>query len=176
MSEEKKSVEKKLYEIGFHIIPSVSPEKLVGEVATIKKTLTSNGAEIVKEIEPKLINLAYQMVKKILDANYKFNKAYFGSITFNATATAVEIIKKEIDANNSILRYLLVKTVDDVEHSTNKIAREKSEEIVEADADEVVADDGIDLGDEVVEEEAVVKSEDKSEAKTVDAAIDELVK
>ncbi len=172
MSEVNKTSEKKLYEIGFHIVSSVNPEKVSDEVAKIKKTLTNNNADIVKEIEPKLINLAYQMTKKILDNNYKFDKAYFGSITFNSTTSDVEVIKSELEANNSILRFLLIKTVDDPEHSTNKIPREK---VTKKGSKE---DEVADVVEETVEVESeeVVNDESAEPKEDIDEAIDELVK
>ncbi len=174
MSEENKTSDKKLYEVGFHIVSSINADKVVDEVSKIKKTLTDNGAEIVNEIEAKLINLAYQMTIKILDNNYKFDKAYFGSITFNATAADVVSIDSELKANNNVLRFLLVKTVNDPEHSTNKIPREKVNKKAgsEVEAEEVpvveeVAEVALDVDAEVVSDDT---------DKGVDEAIDELVK
>ncbi len=174
MSEENKTSENKLYEVGFHIVPSVNLDKVADEVEKIKKTLTNHKAEIVKETEAKLINLAYQMTKKILDNNFKFDKAYFGSITFNSTAANVELIKSEIEANNNILRFLLVKTVDDLEHSTNKIPREKGDKNNAAEPDEVVEESPAETTE--VSEDVAVETDDIADATDVDEAIDELVK
>jgi len=171
MSEENKTSEKKLYEVSFHIVPSVNLDKVADEVEKIKKTLTNHKAEVVKEVEAKLINLAYQMTKKILDNNFKFDKAYFGSITFSSSTSDVELIKPELESNNNILRFLLIKTVDDLEHSTNKIPREKTGKKDRVEADAVVEE----TPEEVVEDTAV-EAEEVVAADDVDEAIDELVK
>jgi ribosomal protein S6 len=170
MSEENKTSEMKLYEVGFHIVPSVNLDKVADEVEKIKKTLTNHKAEIVKEIETRLINLAYQMTKKILDSNLKFDKAYFGSITFNSTSANVELIKSELETNNNILRFLLIKTVDDIEHSTNKIPREKGDKNNAAEVDDVVEETPVEATEVAIETDDVVVADD------VDEAIDELVK
>ena len=127
MSEENKSEDKTLYELGFNIIPTVSEDKVSGEVDLIKKILADNNAEIVKEGEVQAIDLKYTMVKKIATVNKKFDKAYFGWIKFNATPSEIGAIKDGVDAVESILRYLLAKTVDDDEHSTVKIPLESEE-------------------------------------------------
>jgi ribosomal protein S6 len=163
--------DKKLYELGFHIVSSIAEEKVSDEVENLKVSLNKIDAEIVKEGEAQPIELAYTIVKKINEVNTKFDKAYFGWIKFNATAEGVESLKKEIDTNVNVLRYILVKTVDDDEHSTAKILTDEEEaaakESEEAEAD---ADDS---------EEAVEKTEEKvaekTEEKSVDEAIDELV-
>ncbi|HRY30886.1 MAG TPA: 30S ribosomal protein S6 [Candidatus Paceibacterota bacterium] len=128
MSELNNASGDKLYEIGFLVIPSVDADKVKSKITEIKKTITGAGAEVVKEIQPDLINLAYPMVKKISDVNHKFDKAHFGSILFNSEAEAAEQIKHQFEKDNDILRFLLVKTVNDPEHSTNKIPKEKTKE------------------------------------------------
>ncbi|MEN9621671.1 MAG: hypothetical protein RLZZ67_105 [Candidatus Parcubacteria bacterium] len=100
-----------VYEVGFHIVPAVSPEKLPAEVDAIKAVLAGNNATIIAEEFPKLRNLAYQMVKAIGPARHKYDTAHFGWIKFEASAEAVLEIKKAMDANEKVLRYLLVKTV-----------------------------------------------------------------
>lgn len=199
MSEENKTTDIKLYELSFNLVPTLSAEKASAHFESIKKILSKHKAEITKEANPELINLAYTMIKKINEKNVRFDQAYFGFVVFNATTTAVEEIKLEIDADKNVIRYLLIKTVDDFEHSTNKLPKDKREE-VENESDESVEDvesidegvsEGEDLEDvDVVSEkkEESVEESEKKEAKKpakkakskkvadVDSAIDELVK
>lgn len=99
-----------VYEVGYHIVPAVSPEKLPAEVDAIKAVLSGNKAVTISEEAPKLRNLAYQMVKAIGPARHKYDTAYFGWIKFEAAPEAALEIKKAMDANEKVLRYLLIKT------------------------------------------------------------------
>ncbi|HMP67563.1 MAG TPA: 30S ribosomal protein S6 [Candidatus Paceibacterota bacterium] len=196
MSEENKSIDKKLYEISFDIVPT-SKEKASAELESIKKVLSKHKAEIVKEGQLELINLAYIMTKKLDEKNQRFSQAYFGFIAFEATIKSTEDIKSEIESNPAIIRSLIVKTTNDPEHSTNKIAKDKQDEITLDDADD------FDDSEEPVESEKTSDSEkdqkitadqadapktkktptkktaktaDSKDLNSVDSAIDELIK
>jgi ribosomal protein S6 len=189
MSEENKNDDKKLYELGFHIVSSIPEEKVSDEVENLKASLNKIDAEIVKEGETKPIDLAYEITKKINEVNTKFNTAYFGWIKFNATAEGVESLKAEIDNNLNVLRYLLVKTVDDDEHSTAKIALEEEKDAEEgkeegkSDSKESDADEKSEKSEAKVDSEEDADDDAKkaeedaknSGEKSVDDAIDEIV-
>ncbi len=125
-----------VYEVGFHIVPSVSPEKLPHEVDAIKAVLTANKATVISEEFPKLRNLAYTMVKVIGPARHKYDNAYFGWIKFEAAKEAALEIKKAMDANEKVLRFLLIKTVAENTLYGDKVLpkEEKPAEEVKVDA------------------------------------------
>jgi ribosomal protein S6 len=99
-----------VYEVGYHIVPAVSPEKLPTEVDAIKAVLGKSGATVISEEFPKLRNLAYTMVKAIGPARHRYDSAYFGWIKFEAAPQATAEIKTALDGNEKVLRYLLIKT------------------------------------------------------------------
>ena len=75
-----KNSEEKIYEVGYHIISSVSEENVPKEVEKIKSYLAKEKAVIISEEAPKLRPLAYS-IKKAFGGTYKtFDKAYFGFI------------------------------------------------------------------------------------------------
>jgi len=123
-----------VYEVGFHIVPAVSPEKLPAEVDAIKALLDGNKATIISEEFPKLRNLAYTMVKVLGPARHKYDTAYFGWIKFEAAPEAALEIKKAMDANEKVLRYLLIKTARENTLYGAKILPEEKAEVVAADA------------------------------------------
>jgi ribosomal protein S6 len=180
MSNENNTNESKLYELGYHVVSTVSEDKVSDEVSQIKDILAANGAEIIREGEPKLINLAYEIVKHIAGDNQKFKQTYFGWVKFNADSESIIAIKEAVDQNGNILRSLIVKTTDDDEHSTSKIENTETDEDVELDEE-----DGVDKGSDDVEETEEVSDEEKTtdsetddaeNADEVDEAIDGLVK
>ncbi|MDP2593456.1 MAG: 30S ribosomal protein S6 [bacterium] len=108
---EEKDFEPKVYEVGFILTPTVAEDGLGAEVTALKDVLTKHGASIISEEFPKMRPLAYQM-RKFLQGRYQnFHTAYFGWVKFETEAQSVIEIKKEFDAKDSILRFLIVKTI-----------------------------------------------------------------
>ena len=99
------------YEIGYHIAPSVSIENLPNEEESIKSFITKEGVVIISEEFPKLRELAYSISKVMGGAKRNFDTAYFGWIKFDAGEAPVAKIKKFLDENENILRFLLINTV-----------------------------------------------------------------
>lgn len=117
MSEEKNTsteaeqIERKIYEIGFHIVPSVPVEKLGAEISSLKEIIEKNGALIISDEMPKMRPLAYEMRKESAGKYQKFNTAYFGSVKFESGAEGALAIDGAFKKNPLILRHLLIKTV-----------------------------------------------------------------
>ncbi len=175
MSDENKTTdETKLYELGFHIVSLLNESEAESKFVALKKEIEILGGEIVKEKAPKTMSLAYTITKKIKGANTRFNEAYFGWIKFNATAEAILDLKEKVQGDEDILRFLLIKTVDDDERSTSKIPLEEEKE-----EDEKIEEKKVEKREVKKEEKPVEepKEEKKEEvAKEIDDAIDELVK
>jgi ribosomal protein S6 len=177
----------KLYELGFHIISTVAEDKVADAFSNVTGIINKNNGTVVKSAEPKAIKLAYTITKKIGAANERFNTAYFAWIKFEASSEDVESLKAEIDSNENILRYIIVKTVDDDEHSTAKLVGEEDTEegLEEAEESEMDSEEVIDTSsndEEAKDEKTEVEESDDSEDKKseeskdeIDEAIDELV-
>jgi len=95
------------YELGYLIIPTVIEEKLSGEMVKVKDVLEKDG-KIVSSDAPKEQELAYEMNKKINGKRQVFKDAYFGSIIFEADSVSIDGIKKELDKNDNILRFMII--------------------------------------------------------------------
>lgn len=154
-----------LYELGFHINPTLAEEGANAVFSKIKEVIINNNGEVVKEGALKLFKLCYTIVKKIEGVNTRFNTAYFGWVKFNAESSDIESIKKAMDSNVSVVRFIFVKTVDDYEHSTEKLAEAMVEEEPAAEESDVV------VSEESAEVEPVTKEKDE-----LDTALEEIVK
>jgi len=123
-----------VYEVGFHIVPAVSPETLPKEVDAIKAVLGKSGATIISEEFPKLRNLAYTITKVIGPVRHKYDTAYFGWIKYEASTETAGDIKKALDLNEKILRYLVIRTVRENTLYGAKVLppEEKKEEVKDA--------------------------------------------
>ncbi len=145
---------KQIYEIGFHILPTVAEEKLGEEVAIIKGAIEKAGGVFISEEFPKMRDLTYVMQKYIDTKKTSFSKAYFGWVKFELDAEAIAEIKTVLDTHANILRYIVVKTVRE-----NTLSTKESEAPSE-------------------ESESEIKKEEKKEEiseKEIDKSIDELV-
>lgn len=101
----------KVYEIGFHIAPIVSVEKLAYEVSEIKNLLEKIKAVTISEDFPRLRVLAYPLSKMIEGSKKTFNEAHFGWIKFEALSEDIANFSKEVEKLPNILRYIVIKTV-----------------------------------------------------------------
>ena len=101
----------RIYEAGFLISPDISEGKLGEEVSKIKAILDKNGAFIISDEFPKLRQLTYVMLKRLGGKNLKISGAYFGWVKFELSRETIGKIKTELDALDSVIRFLLVKTV-----------------------------------------------------------------
>lgn len=147
---------KKVYELGYHILPTVSEGNLSKEVEAIKSKITDLGGEFISEAAPQNTALAYEIVKEISNKNHKFNNAYFGWIKFEVEAEKIESLKEEMEKNLNVLRFIIIKTVRENTLATIKIAHKGSRKVTKEDTkpmDEAEVDKKI---DEIVEDESSV--------------------
>lgn len=100
-----------IYEVSYLLLPSIALEQITGKVTSIKKMLSSVGAQTISDESPVLIDLSYPMTKVVQTVRHKCTSGYFGWIKFEATKEAITAIKKNFDMDGDILRYLIIKTV-----------------------------------------------------------------
>tara|TARA_Y100001935_G_C16921072_1_gene320826 strand:- start:18 stop:476 length:459 start_codon:yes stop_codon:yes gene_type:complete len=139
---------KQVYEIGFHILPTVAEEKLGDEVNIIRNAIEKAEGSVISEEFPKMRELTYTMTKHIDTKKVRFDKAYFGWIKFELDVDAVATIKAMADTHENILRYLIIKTVrentlivkpqeDEEEKKEESPKEEKKEEKKESSKEEI---------------------------------------
>lgn len=103
--------EAKIYELGYLLVPTVSTENLGSEIEKIKKALSALKATPIFDEPPKLIDLAYEMERVIGNKKQKFTNGYFGWMKFELDPDSVLKLKEALDQNDTILRFLIIKTV-----------------------------------------------------------------
>jgi ribosomal protein S6 len=98
-----------VYEIGFHIIPTVSEGEVGAVVEKIRTAL--GGAEIIKEQFPSKITLAYTVERSTAGKREKYNEAYFGWIKFATERSEIPAFKEAVRHIQEVVRYLLIETI-----------------------------------------------------------------
>lgn len=113
---------KQIYELGYHILPTLSEDEVAKVVTALKGELSKIGAEIIAEAHPALMTLAYELGKDIENKNRKFGTAYFGWVKFEVETAQIEAFKELVDKNLNVLRFIIVKTVRESTLATPKLA------------------------------------------------------
>ena len=99
-----------VYEVGFHLVPSVGEAGATSAAEKIRKAL--GDAEVVSEAAPRKIQLAYPIERSVSGKREKYTESYFGWIKFVSEERAsVREIAEKLRAMRDVLRYLLVETV-----------------------------------------------------------------
>lgn len=124
--------EPRLYELGYHVIPTVAEEAVAEEVVRVRDVVESHTGTITTDEMPAMRELAYPITKVFANKRKQFESAYFGWMGFMATPKGVIAIKESLDANESILRFIIVKTTQTKEapDSSKKMAFIKKEDEV----------------------------------------------
>ena len=111
INDAKEGTEARVYELGYLLIPTISSEEVPATYGDIKALISGLGGEIISDDMPKMINLAYTMLKVTANVRSKYNTAYFGWVKFYMTPEKVLELKKKSDLDPKIIRFLLIKTV-----------------------------------------------------------------
>lgn len=135
---EKLTVEPQVYEVGFHIVPTVAEADLGVEVTRVRDIIESAGGRAIADEYPKHIDLAYPMVKIAANKRAIYHSSYFGWMKFDAEPSAARAIDTAFKQNASIIRFILIKTVRENTMVPKKVLREKRSESVERTPEKVV--------------------------------------
>ena len=106
-------VEPRIYEIGYHIIPTVKEEDIEKTVGEIRKVieLSVEKTAFIAEGAPSLMKLAYPMSVREGEKYTEYDRGYFGWIKFEAPASIVAVLNNALKINPNILRFVIWKTV-----------------------------------------------------------------
>lgn len=104
-------VNQRVYELGYLLVPSITEENLPVMYGNVKELVSSFKGEVISDEMPKMIPLAYSMVKVISNVRNKFNTAYFGWTKFVMDSDKVLELKKKLDLDPNFVRFLILKTV-----------------------------------------------------------------
>jgi len=101
----------RVYELGYLLVPAISEEDMPVVFGNLKELVSSLGGVAISDEIPKMIPLAYAMVKVVANVRNKFNTAYFGWAKFTMDSDKVSKLKKKLDLDPNFIRFLLLKTV-----------------------------------------------------------------
>ena len=164
MQENNTEMEEKgtIYEVSYLLLPSVIVEEVGDVVEQIKSAILSNGGTIISDENPVLIDLAYSMTKVVGAVRNKCDKGYFGWVKFEIQKDGLEVVKKLLDTSDTVLRYILMKTVRENTLLQGKMMLKREEKVRKEEMKDVeISDDVVPLSPQV-ESVAVDRDLDKS--------------
>lgn len=99
-----------VYEIGYHLVPTISEDELAKSVEGIMSLLKEAKVTFVGERFPAKMQLAYPITRRSQGKSATYDSAYFGWVAFEAPREAVAMFKSELDKNKDVLRFIIVRT------------------------------------------------------------------
>jgi ribosomal protein S6 len=125
--EEKNDSERVIYELGYHIVPTVEEGEVPQQVTSIKSLIEKEGGLVIAEEFPSLMPLAYALGKAQAGTKESYNNAYFGWMKFEMTSEGTKNLTRGLEGNVYLLRYLLIRTVREDTRIPKRVLVPKSE-------------------------------------------------
>lgn len=138
---------KKYYEVGYLLLPTVPAEDVAGIVDDLTEDLEDIGGEVENSVMPEMRELAYAMEVKDDQGRQEFAKGQFGWLQFRLSSEETDKADDIFANQPEVLRHLLLAIDPDQVGSFQ--ARKQEEE--EAQADKAEIDEKL---DELVTEES----------------------
>ena len=112
----------RIYEVGYHIVPSFKEEDLEGVIGAIRSVIEKSGGSFISEGAPALTRLAFPVAIKSRGKSDEYDRAYFGWIKFEASVSTVDALEAALKRDPAILRYLVFRTVREETRARVKLA------------------------------------------------------
>jgi len=107
--EDKGVEELNTYELGYHLVPSLSEDDLALRVEELMTAVTKAGGNILSEGAPQSFQLAYTM-KRLRGGTWeKYDSSYFGWMRFEAPSSALGELKEVLEHHEHIIRHLVLR-------------------------------------------------------------------
>ena len=100
--------ERKTYEVGFLLTPSLSEESLGVELARIRDEIEKAKGAIVGEGYPALRPLSYPIAYRVGGVKQQLQQAYFGYIKFTLVPEEVLTVKAGLEKVETLVRFLIM--------------------------------------------------------------------
>lgn len=119
--------ESRIYELGYLMMPTLAEGEISQETATLKALVEENGGVIIAEQTTQQITLAYSMQQVVNGKREMFETAHFGGMKFEIEPSAIMSLKKALDGDRNLLRYIIFKTVRENTRAEIKLPQIKIE-------------------------------------------------
>ncbi|HNW71314.1 MAG TPA: 30S ribosomal protein S6 [Candidatus Paceibacterota bacterium] len=118
--------EERVYEVGYLLVPTLKEEEVPAIYGNLKELISSFGGKVISDEMPTQMNLAYQMQKVIQNIHHKYDTAYFGWMKFFMDPSKVLELKKKLDLDPNIIRFLTLKTIKENTIASKRFVKDSS--------------------------------------------------
>ncbi len=154
----------RVYELAFHLVPTISDSEVAVQFSHLKALVEKRKGAFISEQAPALMKLMYEVPKTVKGQKKWYENAYFGWVKFSVDAAEIEGLEKEVKNFESMLRYLLIKTVAEDTMAPAHLTAPKDARRATKDEDGIAPVEAVVAEVAPVAEEVEAK-EDKSEEK-----------
>lgn len=113
LEENTKEQELRLYELGYHLLPTIAEEAVSEAAGLLKDSILKHAGVVLSDQMPRMLTLAYSMPKIINEKRKYFDTALFGWIKFHMSPAGVLEFEHDLKQDKSILRFILIKTAQE---------------------------------------------------------------
>ena len=110
-NQDENEVVTRVYEAGYHILPTVVEGDVEKVVGTIRSEIEKFGGALISEGAPSLIKLTFPMDKREGERHIAYDRGYFGWLKFEASTDSANKLLEVLKGNASILRSIVFKTL-----------------------------------------------------------------
>lgn len=105
--------EPRIYEIGYHIVPTVKEEDVEKIVGGIRSIIEKEKGSFIAEGAPSLIKLSYAMnaLAKEGEKRVEYDRGYFGWIKFESGVAVISSLNDGLKLDGNILRFGIFRTI-----------------------------------------------------------------
>ena len=101
----------RIYEVGYHIAPTVKEEDIESIVSGIRSVIEKAGGNFIAEGAPSLMRLAYGIEGKEGGKRVEYDRAYFGWIKFESSVEAAKALENALKTSREVIRFIVFRTV-----------------------------------------------------------------
>src|SRR3989344_1513087 len=100
-----------VYEVGYHLVPTLKEEELDGAVGGVRSCIEKMGGSFIAEGAPALTKLTYSMSSTSNGKRILYDRGYFGWIKFKTLPEKARTLGGELQKCASVIRTSVYKTV-----------------------------------------------------------------
>lgn len=130
--------ELKLYELGYHLIPTIAQGKIEDVVRDLVTLIEKHEGAVRGGELPEMRDIAYAISQRTDSGKKEFKNTYFGWMNIDLAPDQAEVLKEELKGNESVLRFILLsKSVDDTPEGDMFSSKKKTSNSNKMDEDEI---------------------------------------
>ncbi|QQG37956.1 MAG: 30S ribosomal protein S6 [Candidatus Kaiserbacteria bacterium] len=101
----------RIYEVGYHIAPSVKEEDIEKVVGGVRSRIEKEGGSFIAEGAPSMTRFSYAIEGREAGKRVEYDRGYFGWIKFEGSVAAAKALESALKQSKDVIRFILFRTV-----------------------------------------------------------------